>query len=101
MLADMLDVLHPITVDWKIIGINLRLSVFKLHQIGSDKADRECLIDMLTEWLSLNYDDTKYGKPSWRLLAKAVHDVNGRVYSDIATKYPTSTYVYVYMSTCL
>ncbi len=89
-LTDVLEALDPVTDKWKIVGVILGVPVSKLNQIESDRArvDKECLIEMLTDWLNCNYNTEKHGEPSWRVLAKAVSSVSGRVFRDIAEAHP-------------
>ena len=44
--------------------------------------------DILGEWLKRNYKTEKFGSPSWRMLVKAVAEVNRAVAENIAQAHP-------------
>ena len=81
-LADVFETIEPVTSSWKRVGMHLRLPISKLDQIKGEMKD--CLMEMLKQWLNRNYDTVKYGEPSWRKLAEAVGHENGAVFKTIA-----------------
>ncbi len=55
----------------------------------NNSSDSErCLQLALTDWLRLNYNYEKHGKPSWKKLAKAVKPLDGNIFEKIVTEYP-------------
>ena len=69
---DLFDVMSPVIARWKHIGLALRLDPSKLDEI--EKENKElCLTKVLTLWLKRTYNTERFGKPSWKLLADAVH----------------------------
>ena len=77
--------MEPVASVWKRVGVHLRLPISKLDQIEGDLKD--CLMEMLKQWLNRNYDTVKNGEPSWRMLAQAVARENGAVFKTIAEQH--------------
>lgn len=69
----------PLAAKWKAIGMALRIKTGELNKIKSScQGDPgECLTEVLTKWLQLNYDVEKYGKPTWQKLVEVVRDPAG------------------------
>ena len=61
---------------WKKVGRGLGISDARLDTISSDHlvqgGAEECLDQAVQEWLKRNYDDKKFGHPTWDHLANAV-----------------------------
>ncbi len=56
---------------------------------GDNKDDsNECLRLAMIKWLKLNYNWEKNGEPSWRMLAKAIHQLDGVLFNKIAQEHP-------------
>ena len=64
---------------WKGVGGALRLHPDLLNTIQADHPTnvKECLSAVLTEWLKKNYNTSRYGPPSWKLLVAAVANPAG------------------------
>ncbi len=63
---------------------NLRLGHL-IVVIESNYKDAEwCLRHAIAQWLKLNYLYKKYGHPSWRMLAKAIRQLDGELVEKIA-----------------
>ena len=63
--------------DWRNLGLNLGLLGTKLELIeGDHRSISERLTTVLSEWLKMNYDTTKFGLPTWGRLASAVDPLN-------------------------
>ena len=92
-LADVIEVLDPLASSWKEIGTRLRIPADKMDVIASDNPQdvKDCLREVAKEWLRRNYD-TKFGEPSWMLLAKACFGINGVVFKDIAESHKGKYY---------
>ena len=78
-LADINDIhevwsqLLPEEVRWREIGLALGLSCPRLERIRANSDDvTSCMMGMLREWLTKNYDTTRHGEPSWETLSKAI-----------------------------
>lgn len=48
---------------------------------------RLCLYKAIGEWLNLNYNHQRHGRPSWRRLAEAVRTLNYAIFETIIKKY--------------
>ncbi len=56
---------------------------------GNNKDDsNECLRLAMIKWLKLNYNSKKNGVPSWRMLAKAIRQLDGGLFNKIAQEHP-------------
>ncbi len=84
-LSEVVETMEPVASVWKRVGVHLRLPISKLDQIEGDLKD--CLMEMLKQWLNRNYDTVKNGEPSWRMLAQAVARENGAVFKTIAEQH--------------
>ena len=72
-LFDVTSELEDVAVNWRAIGLALRLRDPDLGAIAvGDKSVYGCLTDMLRLWLNKSYDVIKYGEPSWQMLENAV-----------------------------
>ena len=62
-----------LSAKWKVFSLNLGLKKKALDTIQENypRDVQRCLLEALGEWLKLNYDYGKRGKPSWRKLAEA------------------------------
>ena len=86
-LGDVLDAVEPLASKWRIFSTKLRLKESTLDVIESNNpADVVvCLHKALGEWLKLNYDHQRHGRPSWRRLAEAVSSLDYALSEKIAT----------------
>ncbi len=50
----------------------------------------KCLQLALKDWLNLNYNYEKSGKPSWKKLAKAMRPFDRNIFENIVSKYPAA-----------
>ena len=59
---------------WKAIGVAFRLKASKLREIEEVNRGnlKDCLIDILTNWLNRNYNVDKFGEPSWRRVVEVI-----------------------------
>ena len=87
----MMDAVRALAAMWPILATNLGLPGGTRDTIkGNHPGDNMmCLYDTISEWLRWNYDFKKFGKPSWRKLAKAVRYLNGVIFADIVGKHST------------
>ena len=63
--------------EWRNIGLALRLNPDTLNTIGTKENAKDCLLDVLHQWLKKTYNVKRFGEPSWKLLVKAVNDPAG------------------------
>lgn len=71
-----LKALIEVLSEWKPIGIGFGLKSSKLKEIEETHHNnlKKCLIDVIMNWLSKNYDTSKFGDPSWRKVVEVVAD---------------------------
>ena len=78
--------------NWTDLGRELGVREEDLDTVRADQAHRgvnECLAEMLKCWLKRNYDEARFGPPTWENLAKAVEKSgDGAVARDIRGNYP-------------
>ena len=91
-MTDVKGELLDVACNWRSIGEALRLKPGLLNTIKANNSDvRDCLTEVLTEWLQRAYDTTRFGLPSWKLLVAAVaHRAGGNnraLAEQIAKKY--------------
>ena len=96
-LADVIEVLSGLAPRWRDLTINLRLKNDSMNIIESDCSQNvtRCLRRAIEDWLKLNYNYEKNGVPSWRMLAKAVHNLDGSVFEKIVSEHQ-GTYIKMY-----
>ena len=90
---DIILALKSVEARWKQIGIQLGTSDDTLKSITADNPQScgDCFAEMINEWLCLNYDHEKFGRPSWRKLAEAVVTINKRLFYTIAYEHEIET----------
>ena len=77
-LYDVTSELENVAVNWRGIGLALRLRDPDLGAIAvRERTVYGCLTDMLRLWLNKSYDVIKYGEPSWQMLENAVRAKTG------------------------
>ena len=84
-LFDVKSELTPVSANWKSIGIALGLPIAILDCIHAEKPS-DCLTSMATEWLKRNYNEKRFGEPSWQRLVEAVGDQAGGADMALAMK---------------
>ena len=88
-LADVMEIVLGMAGDWQEITTNLRLRGAEMATIEKDNKDsKTCLRLAMIQWLKLNYKWKKNGVPSWRMLAKAVRQLDGGIFNRIVQEHP-------------
>lgn len=87
--TDVVEALDRLKSEWKQVGMKLRINASKLSEIEGNNPRNigECMSQMLLEWLNKNYNTSRFGDPSWRLLADAVWKLNRDVFRAIADEH--------------
>ena len=67
---------------------------------GDNKDSNECLRLAMIKWLKLNYNWERNGVPSWRMLAKAIRQLDGGLFNKIAQEHPGRHNKYTSMILC-
>ena len=88
-LGDVVDAVEPLASKWRRLSTKLRLKESTLDVIErNNPGDVDgCLHKAMGEWLRLNYDHQRHGRPSWRRLAEAVSSLDYGLSEKIATMY--------------
>ena len=84
-LVDVLDVVETLSSQWKRLSTKLGIKPSSLDTIQQNHpgdADM-CLYEALEEWLKMNYDYRRHGRPSWRRLAEAVKKLDCKLFERI------------------
>ena len=83
---DVVSELNDVAHLWRSLGGALRLRPPDLTRIQKDQQDsRDCLSEMVTEWLNQSYNTQRFGLPSWKMLVEAVAHRNGGNNQALAT----------------
>ena len=82
---DLLDAVEIISSQWSLLCTKLgvkqsSLDLIKRNHPGDAKMG---LYEALGEWLRLNYDHQRHGRPSWRRLAEAVSSLDYGLFEKI------------------
>ncbi len=96
-IADIMEMLADFdTGRWRTLATNLRLKDSSMNTIKADNSNDvvRCLQLALTDWLKLNYNYEKNGKPSWKKLAKAMRPLDGNIFEKIFSKFPGNNNYY-------
>ena len=71
--------------NWMDLGRELGVMERDLEAVRADYAQKgvnQCLVEMLKHWLRRNYNEAKYGSPTWENLAIAVEKSNDPALAD-------------------
>ena len=90
-MEDVLEAVKSLGSEWKTLLTRLHIKQDTLDVIDIDNPRDvgSCLRVGLSKWLKMNYNYPKYGRPSWRMLAKAVSTIDNRLFEKIAKDHPT------------
>ena len=84
-IGDIFDEVEKLSPKWKLLTTKLRLRNHVVENIQENCFDVMSRLDeALKEWLKLNYNHQKYGRPSWRRLAEAVRSLDYGLFEEIA-----------------
>ena len=88
----MYDAVETLSAKWEVLATKLRIQQHAVEAIKKNNpGDVDvCLNIMLRQWLKLNYDYQKYGRPSWRIIAKSVQRMDPGLFEEIAKDHPAS-----------
>ena len=81
-----MDEVESLSFKWKLLATKLRINDDFLGVIENNHSSdvQTCLREALREWLKLNYNYQRHGRPSWRGLAKAVKTLDNGLSERIA-----------------
>ncbi len=82
--------IESLAAKWRTIATNLRLNDSNMDTIAynNNKDAMRCLQLAIMDWLKLNYNYEKNGFPSWRMLAKAIKNLDGGLFNQIILEHP-------------
>ena len=87
-LKDVIDYLDEVAGRWETISRNLRIKTGKINElVYSRQTPLNCLANAITDWLLLNYNHQRFGKPSWKKVAESVVKVNRKLFLRIALEH--------------
>ena len=92
--------IQPIKSRYYNLGRSLNLKIADLQKIRDEHpSESDALKDVLLLWLNQTYDKEKHGPPTWRMLVKAVNNVNDEdndeLAKQIALNHPGSTIIFI------
>ena len=80
-MKEVVSALNPVEHHWRMIGKHLRISSRVLDKIEKNPRHRHntanFVVEMVQQWLSLNYNYDRLGLPCWKLLVMAVAKGSG------------------------
>ena len=87
-MGDVLDAVETLSSRWRLLSTKLHIRESTLDAIErSYPTDvQTCLYKALGEWLKLNYDHQRHGRPSWKRLTEAVKSLDYRLFEKIVDK---------------
>ena len=88
-----MDAVESLASKWRRLCTKLRLkeSILDVIEHNNPGDVDDCLHRALGEWLKLNYDHQKHGRPSWRRLAEAVSSLDYALSEKIAMMHTAVT----------
>lgn len=89
---DLLDIkgaLDPVVAKWRDIGTGLGISQGRLQVIEGENPRnlRRCLEEMLTTWLTRDYNVERFGKPTRQKLAEVIANPAAGKHPALALKF--------------
>ena len=84
-ITDVLDYLNEVAGHWEAISRNLHVRRSTIEEItNSGRVAPYCLSQAITDWLELNYNHQRFGKPTWKKVAESVVQLDSRLFQRIA-----------------
>ena len=88
----MLHECTPLASKWHLLSgylSGIRLSIIDRIRSDFSNDSLRCWSEVLKEWIKMNYDTQKFGKPSWKTLLKAlaIADIDNLQLRRLATEH--------------
>ena len=84
----MLAYLGEVAGHWETISRNLHVKVSKIEELTHSLQTAPVRLGhAITDWLKLNYNHQKFGKPTWRKVAESVVKLNNGLFLRIAAEH--------------
>ena len=82
--------METLSAKWRVFATKLRIKHHTIDEVQKNYPGdvMTCLNEALGQWLKLNYDYQKHGRPSWQTLAKSVQSLDQGVFEKIARDHP-------------
>ena len=79
----------PLASKWQQLSAYLGLKMSIIDRIRSDFPNDSlgCLSEALKEWIKMNYDTEKFGRPSWKTLLNAIAKIDQLQFTTLATEH--------------
>ena len=80
----------PLASKWQQLSAYLGLKLSIVDRIKSDfpNDSLSCLSKALKEWIKMNYDTERFGKPSWKTLLHAIAKIDKLLFNRLANEHP-------------
>ena len=80
--------LDEVAGHWETISRNLHVKVSKIEELTTScQTASVCLGQAITDWLKLNYNHQRFGKPTWKKVAEMVVKLNNGLFLRIAAEH--------------
>ena len=90
-IKDVLDYLNEVAGHWETISQNLHVRESKITELRNSRQTAPvCLGQAITDWLKLNYNYQRFGKPTWKKVAESVVKLDSRLFRCIALEHTTN-----------
>ena len=91
-LREVYNSVKSLSPKWHELALQLGLKLSTIKKIKADnRADCvSCLMEVLDQWLNLDYDVKKLGRPSWKLLAQSVKPLDQRLFEELTKRHSIS-----------
>ena len=88
-LCDVVSEVESLSSRWRLLSMKLGVKESSLDTIERNYPSdvQTCLYKALGEWLRLNYNHQRHGRPSWRRLAEAVSSIDCALSENIAKRH--------------
>jgi hypothetical protein len=84
---EVFDECSPLASKWQQLSayLGLKLSIIDRIKSNFPSDSLGCWSEALKEWIKMNYDTQRFGKPSWKTLLKAIAKVDKLHFRRLAT----------------
>ena len=91
-LREVFNSVETLSSQWELLALQLGLKSSTRDKIKAGRGlyFMACLMDVLDQWLNLDYDIKKLGRPSWKLLAQSVEKLDPRLFQELTKRHNTS-----------
>ena len=89
--GDVMDYLSIVAGDWQAVCKKLHVKSSRIREFNTNYGhdSGRCMDSAIADWLSLNYNHAKFGKPTWRKVAESVFTANQKLFLKVAAEHIT------------